>query len=81
MKSLAIDLKPQGVGVLILHPGWVKTDMGGVNAPVQPSDSVSGLRRIIDAHKLEDSGTFLIFMARCYLGDLQQPRLCLRKVA
>ena len=29
MKSLAIDLEGQGIGVLVLHPGWVKTDMVG----------------------------------------------------
>jgi len=40
-KSLGIDLKDRGVIVLILHPGWVKTDMGGPNGLLTPVESVS----------------------------------------
>lgn len=64
MKSLAIDLKPRGVGVLILHPGWVKTDMGGANAPILPEESISGLRRVIEAYHPEDSGRFFDFRGK-----------------
>src|SRR5690606_28339066 len=64
MKSIAIDLKPRGIGVLILHPGWVKTDMGGSNAPTSPAESVAGLRRVIEDFKPGDSGRFLDFRGR-----------------
>lgn len=59
MKTLAIDLQPAGVGVLILHPGWVKTDMGGQNALIEVSESVTGMRRCIDGFLPAQSGSFL----------------------
>lgn len=59
MKTLAIDLKDQGIGVLLLHPGWVKTAMGGPNAPLEAQQSVAGLRQTIAAFTIEQSGSFL----------------------
>ncbi len=61
MKTLSIDLQGRGLGVLVLHPGWVRTDMGGQEAPTSPADSVEGMRRVIDAFRREDSGRFLNF--------------------
>ena len=61
MKSVAIDLKAQGLNVLLMHPGWVKTDMGGSNAPTEAVDSIAGMIKVIDAFKQEDSGCFINF--------------------
>lgn len=58
LKSAAVDLYPRGVIVLTLHPGWVKTDMGGSGALISASLSVSNLRKIIDNATLADSGKF-----------------------
>lgn len=58
MKSLAIDLKGRGIKVVTMHPGWVKTDMGGPSAPVEPDDSVRGMRAVVAGLTAETSGGF-----------------------
>ena len=57
--DLAYDLKARGVTVLALHPGWVRTDMGGAEAPITPEDAAAALRRTIAAATFADSGSFL----------------------
>lgn len=58
VKSLSIDLKPARVTVITMHPGWVKTSMGGENAPLEIHESVEGMRNVIDGLRIEDSGKF-----------------------
>jgi NAD(P)-dependent dehydrogenase (short-subunit alcohol dehydrogenase family) len=63
-KSLSIDLKPSGVTAVVLHPGWVKTDMGGSNAPLEPKESVSGMRAVIAKLDTKDSGRFFDYRGK-----------------
>ena len=57
-KSLAIDLKPQGIAVAILHPGWVNTDMTEFNGLIDPDESAAGLISRMQALNLESTGSF-----------------------
>lgn len=59
MRGLAAELKPQGIPVLIVHPGWVKTDMGGEGAPLSSEESAAQLQKLIDKLDLASTGKFL----------------------
>lgn len=61
MKNLAIQLKPRGIATCTLHPGWVKTDMGGANAPIDVQQSVSGMRAVIDRLSTDNAGRFIAY--------------------
>lgn len=58
MATLADTLSAQGIIVVMLCPGWCRTDMGGDAAPNDPADSVSRMRELIAQFTQEDSGTF-----------------------
>jgi NAD(P)-dependent dehydrogenase (short-subunit alcohol dehydrogenase family) len=57
--SLAHDLRPRGIAVVILHPGYVRTEMTGGHGNVEPSDAAKQLVGRIDELTLETSGRFL----------------------
>lgn len=57
--GLSIALKSEGLIVALMHPGWVKTDMGGTNASLTPDTSIAAMRKVIDALKAQDSGRYI----------------------
>ena len=57
-KSLAAELKDQGVTSVVLHPGWVQTRMGGAGASITVDVSVSGMLAVIAGLELEQTGHF-----------------------
>ena len=59
VKSLSIDLKPLGISVISLHPGWVRTEMGGPNALISVEESVNGMFGVISNTNISNSGQFL----------------------
>ncbi|HWU25529.1 MAG TPA: SDR family oxidoreductase [Rhizomicrobium sp.] len=59
MHGLAQQWRDDGILVVLVHPGWVKTDMGGANAPLEPHESVAGMRGVIAKLRASDSGRFL----------------------
>ncbi len=61
-KSFAID-HPDVVSV-VLHPGWVKTAMGGANAPLSVEDSVKGMLEVLGSAKAEHSGKFFDYSGK-----------------
>ncbi len=58
-KSLAIDLAPDRIISVVVHPGWVQTEMGGEGAVTAPSQAVAAMIQVIDRLGPADSGKFL----------------------
>ncbi|WP_395818437.1 SDR family oxidoreductase [Archangium minus] len=60
-RSLAQDLRDEGIVTVVLSPGWVRTDMGGSDAPTPVTESAAGLIGVIDRLTPRDSGGFFDF--------------------
>ncbi|HTO81439.1 MAG TPA: SDR family oxidoreductase [Methylomirabilota bacterium] len=63
-KTLAVDLASRGITVVLFHPGWVRTDMGGPGALITPKESVSAMRDKISTLGSADNGKFFNFDGR-----------------
>jgi len=59
VKSMAVDLRPRGIKAVALHPGWVKTEMGGPNAEISTRESVSRMFDSLLSLTVSDSGRFI----------------------
>ena len=59
-KMLSNELKDYEIIVVSLHPGWVKTTMLYTeNAPLEPSESINGMIRVIESLEMQSTGRFL----------------------
>jgi len=63
-KIWSVELGPEGFVCTVLHPGWVRTNMGGPKATYTPEESVSGLIEIIEGLGPEDNGRFYDFQGQ-----------------
>lgn len=64
MKSMGINLGERGITCVALHPGWVRTELGGPNADIDAPESVSGMKKTISKLTADDAGRFLAYTGK-----------------
>jgi NAD(P)-dependent dehydrogenase (short-subunit alcohol dehydrogenase family) len=63
-RALAPAWSQQGVIAIVMHPGWVRTDMGGTSAPLTVAESVTGMRQVIAGLTPAAHGRFWTWQGR-----------------
>ena len=63
-KNLAIELRGKGVTVVVLSPGWVRTDMGGKRAPLEAAKSIGSMRKVLAKLGVKDGGKFFNYAGK-----------------
>lgn len=58
VKGLKYELASLGIGILLVHPGWVRTRMGGSQGRFSVTESVNNMRKLVDRFQKQDSGCF-----------------------
>ena len=64
MHVFAEEVRDQNVAVILLHPGWVQTDMGGVGAAIDARTSVTGVRKVLAGAGMAESGRLFAYDGR-----------------
>ena len=64
VKAASLEWGPKGVTCMTFHPGWVKTDMGGAEADIEPAVSIAGVRKVIANATLESNGRFFDYTGK-----------------
>ena len=59
MRMISVELAKENIAVGLIHPGWVKTDMGGEQADISAEESAAGIIEVIDGISLENTGCFM----------------------
>ncbi|MFQ6370982.1 SDR family oxidoreductase [Shewanella sp. YIC-542] len=63
-KSLALDLAGEGIKAVVIHPGWVRTDMGGPHGLIDAATSATGIKALLAQLTAADSGHFFDYQGR-----------------